>query len=173
MRFLKRISNLGRRCRLALATALLLLLLLLLYPFQTIIVPSWPLRVVDNSEQPVAGIKVTEHWQHYLLESEGHEEIKVSNGDGSVAFPERIIRAGLLSRFLATMGKTFRKGQEARTDCYASVVVWGSRDHEIATSVYRPPSPPQAKIVLQRQWTYSRLTTNRYLFSERGIRSGE
>ncbi|MGH9883404.1 MAG: hypothetical protein ACRD6N_18365 [Pyrinomonadaceae bacterium] len=147
----QRVLRLPRPFKIALATILLLLLLVLIYPFQIVIVPEWNLRVVDNSDQAIAGINVTEHWQHYLLEPEGHDEVKISGGDGSVTFPERTIRAGLLSRFFAKASKTFRKGQEARTDCHGSIVVWGSRDHETATSVYRPPGPLQNRVVVRRQ----------------------
>jgi hypothetical protein len=46
----------------------------------------------------VRQIKVTEHWQHYLVESEGHEEVRQTDESGRVDFPERSVRASVASR---------------------------------------------------------------------------
>lgn len=171
MRIIEWILNLEKRFQIALAAVLVLLLLLLLYPFKTVIVPSWPLRVVDDTERPIAGIKVTEHWQHYLLESEGHEELKSTDGYGAVDFPERTIRASLLRRGFAVAGKIVQQGFRGRWDCYGSIVVWGSKDHATTTAVVRPDTMPPEKIVVKRTYSYSRLTTKRNLLSEFGISS--
>ena len=81
------------------AGAAVLLLALFLYPFKTTIVPRWRLNVVDETRVlGVPDIRVTEHWQHYLLESEGHEEMQKTNQNGLVDFPTRTIRASLASR---------------------------------------------------------------------------
>src|SRR6266545_5246643 len=97
----ERIAHVGSPHRLVLGAAFLLVAGIFLYPFQTTIVPQWSLRVVDDTGIAVRDIKVTEHWQHYLLESEGHDDIKTTVEDGHVSFPERTIRASLLRRALA------------------------------------------------------------------------
>jgi len=141
------ISKIGPRLRKALAALSLLLLLLLIFPFKTIIVPTWDLRVVDQSGNPVPGINVTEHWQHYLLESSGNEDVRKAGSDGRASFPERTIRASLLRRFLATMGRLPKSGIKAKREPYASVVVWGSKSHETAVAVYNEERPPPSEIV--------------------------
>jgi hypothetical protein len=142
------ISKIGPRLRRALAAFLLLLLILLVFPYKTIIVPPWTLRVVDESGAAVRGINVTEHWQHYLLESSGHEDVRQTGADGHVSFPERTIRASLLGRFLATIVRLTKSGTESKREPYASMVVWGSKVHETAVAVYNEGQSPQSEIVV-------------------------
>ena len=142
------IPKIGPRLRRALTVLLLLLTVLLLFPFKTTIVPAWTLRVVDESGRAVRGIKVTEHWQHYLLESSGHEEVRQAGDDGRVSFPERAIRASLAGRLLATIVRLTRSGTEAKREPYASVVVWGSNSHETAVAVYNEGQSPQSEVAV-------------------------
>lgn len=146
----QRLLELNRSIKIALASALLLLLLLLIFPFQTVIVPAWTLQIVDDANQPIGAIKVTQHWQHYLLESEGHEEQKLTDLDGRVDFSERGLRASLLGRLFARLYKLGKKGTAARTDAYASLVVWGSKNHQITTHVYDSQQPPASRLVVVR-----------------------
>ncbi|MCM3872234.1 MAG: Ig-like domain-containing protein [Pyrinomonadaceae bacterium] len=142
------IPKLGPRLVKVLAAIVLVLAILLIFPFKTIIVPTWTLKVTDESGNPVQGIKVTEHWQHYLLESSGHEDLRQLGTDGRVSFPERTIRASLLRRFQATLSRLDETGDKARSEPYASVVVWGSKTHETAVAVYHPELLPQSEIVV-------------------------
>jgi hypothetical protein len=148
MRFSQRIKDLGQRFWKAVAAVLILLLLILVYPFKTIVVPEWNLRVVDETGTPVRAINVTEHWQHYMFEREGHEELRQSGDDGMVKFPDRAIRASLLRRFAATLARLDKTGPEARSDPYASVVVWGSKSHSVNVAVYHPEQGPQSVVVV-------------------------
>jgi hypothetical protein len=145
----RRILELKRSFKIALVATPLLLLAVLLFPFQSVVIPGWSLRIVDESDQPVTGVNVTEHWQHYLLEAEGHDDPRITDGLGKVDFPERVIRASLLSRAFSRVQKSLRRGEDARTDCYAAVVVWGSREFETAIALYQE-SAPAAKVVLNR-----------------------
>ena len=142
------IPKIGPRLRSVLAVLLLVLAVVLLFPFKTTIVPAWTLRVVDESGSAVRGIKVTQHWQHYLLEGSGHEDVRQAGDDGRVSFPERTIRASLLGRFLATIIRLTKSGTEAKREPYASVVVWGSKFHETAVAVYNEAQSPQSEVVV-------------------------
>lgn len=146
-----KISELPERWRLLLAGAAAIPLVVLIYPFKTTVVPRWRLHVVDGTGTFVREIKVTEHWQHYLLESAGHEEILRTDDAGMVDFPERTIRASLLSRAVGTIGNFVRAGAKGRFGPYASIVVWGSAEYEAAVAVYEPEKPPQNQIVIHRQ----------------------
>jgi hypothetical protein len=140
--------HLGYRVRIALAIALLLLLVTLLYPFQTTTVPQWNLRVVDDAGAPVREIRVTEHWQHYALEADGHEEAQITNPDGLASFGVRNIRASLIRRLFA---RTFSFARSSvRTDPYGAVVVWGSKAHETTVAVYPGEGQPQPEIGVRR-----------------------
>jgi hypothetical protein len=138
------------RVRQILAGALGLLFLILIFPFQLTVVPAWSLKVVDDQGNGVAGINVTEHWQHNLLESTGHEDLQRTGSEGVIAFPRRTIRASFITRSIARVGKFFKKDAEARTNPYASVVVWGSKDHETNVALYKEGEPPPSRVTVRR-----------------------
>jgi len=144
------IAALPGRWRVILAGVFLLLLILLFFPFKTTIVPRWRLHVVDDAGALVRDINVTEHWQYYLLESEGHEEMLKTDGSGMVDFPERTIRASVASRLAHRVTSFAGRGTKARIDKYSSVVVWGNRDYEIGVAVAAPEAPPPTEIKVHR-----------------------
>jgi hypothetical protein len=153
MRSIRWISDLrrpGYYARMILTVVSLLLLFAFLYPSKTTTLPEWKLRVVDDAGEPVAEVNVTEHWQHYLLESAGHEEAQTTNRDGRVSFDLRSIRASLAGRLLARIGKIARQGDAGRTDPYGAVVVWGSKDYATTVAVYQQNEKAQPEIRVQR-----------------------
>jgi hypothetical protein len=149
MKMLRWISILGPRVRAAIASFLVLLLVVFVYPFKTTVVPEWNLTVVDDGGTSVGEINVTEHWQHYLLESAAHEESRRTSQDGFVSFPARAIRASLLGRGWATISRIKQDGRRARRMPVASIVVWGSKYYATTVAVYTPNEPPQSHIVVQ------------------------
>ena len=128
--------------------ALLVLLLVLLFPFKTTIVPDWSLKVVDEEGAAIGDINVTEHWQHYLLESSSHEELKRAGENGLVSFPARSIRASLVRRAWATISRISEDGWQARRMPAASIVVWGNRDYATTVAVYNPTQLPQSHVMV-------------------------
>ena len=150
MKVIRWITELSPRWHKALGSVSLVLLIILLYPFKTTTVPEWNLRVLDDRGTAVHGIKVTEHWQNYLLEATGHEDPRTTNEEGRVGFPARSIRASLLGRLVARIGKIGSHGVSGRTDPYGSVVVWGSKNHETTVAVHPEGEVPQAEIRVQR-----------------------
>ena len=113
--------------------------------------PRWRLRVADDAGTLVRDIKVTEHWQYYLVESEGHEELRQTDQSGRVDFPERNVRASIASRAYGRVRRFGSLGTPARPGPYASVVVWGNRDYETVVAVYAPEAPLQSEVVVHRQ----------------------
>jgi hypothetical protein len=146
-----KLSQLPKRWRAWLACALVLLLLILFFPFQSTTVPRWRTHIVDESGAMVRGISVTEHWQHYLLESAGQEEARQTDESGMVDFPARTVRASLVARVIDALINIVREGAKAKMGPYASLVVWGSRDHETAVALYNPGGPPQTQVVVHRR----------------------
>ncbi len=119
MKVIQWLTQLGPRWRRALGAASLVLLLILLYPFKTTTVPEWNLQVLDDGGAAVRGIRVTEHWQHYLLEASGHEDPRTTNEEGRVGFPTRNIRASVLgsySRELVRLGARVIQVGQIRMD---------------------------------------------------------
>jgi hypothetical protein len=112
------------------------------YPFQSTTVPEWNLRVVDDGGAPVREINVTEHWQDYMLETEGHEEARTTDQDGRVTFGPRNLRASLTRRLLARISKFGKHQPEGRAIRYGAVVVWGNRSYETTVAVHQGEVPP-------------------------------
>lgn len=127
---------------------LLAVVFLLLFPFKTTIVPEWTLKVVDEEGAAVRDINVTEHWQHFLLESAAHEELQRVGENGAAKFPERTIRASLLRRGLATISRIKSSGWRARRSPAASIVVWGNKDYATTVAVYDPSHLPQSHVTV-------------------------
>ena len=144
------LSRLDQRNRKRLGWLTLGVVIVLAYPFKTTVVPVWPLRVLDDAGAAVAGINVTEHWQHNSLESVGHEENLSTDHAGHVIFPARAIRASLFSRAFAPLAKIVREGNGTKLGRYASVVVWGSKNYDTAVAIYKSGEEPAAEIVIGR-----------------------
>ena len=138
----------GRSTRTAGVVFILFILFLLLYPFQTTIVPEWSLKVVDEEGAVVRDINVTEHWQHFLLESSSHEDARRIGENGAVSFPARTIRASLVRRGLATIGRINRDGWKARRSPAASIVVWGNPGYATTVETYVPSKLPQSHLMV-------------------------
>ena len=171
--FIRWFMELPRSIHIACGCVLAVLLIVILFPFKTTVVPAWSLRVIDQLEQPVAGVKVTEHWQNYLLEPQGHEELRSTLENGEVQFPERTLRASLMTRAVARIVKATRSGAEKRIDCYASVVVWGSKDYETTAAVHNGSEVSEQTIVVHRlNYTSSpRLKENKNRWFDFGMSS--
>lgn len=139
--------RLGRSARLVVALVLAAFLPLF-YPFQTTIVPEWSLKVVDEEGAAVKDINVTEHWQHFLLEKSSHEDVRRVGDNGVVSFPVRNIRASLVRRGIATIGRIKSDGWRARRSPAASVVVWGNKSYATTVAVYNHSDLPQSHVVV-------------------------
>jgi hypothetical protein len=153
MRLIQWISDQWRsshRFRIVVIAFLLGLLVTVLYPFETTTVPQWNLRVVDDAGKPVREINVTEHWQNYLLEPDGHEEAQTTKQNGLVSFNARSIRASVARRLLGRIGRFGNYDNRGRPVRYGAVVVWGSKDHETTVAVYQGEGTPQPEISVQR-----------------------
>ncbi|MDQ4120756.1 MAG: hypothetical protein M3209_04845 [Acidobacteriota bacterium] len=122
---------------------------ILLVPFPTTVVPEWKVRVVDQNGKPFVGEAVREYWQHYSLESSGHQEERLTDENGYVVFPKRTIWSPLLWRIVSTSlaaVSTLAHGSMG-IDAWLMVVGYstggGARD-------YKPGEPLPNEIVLQR-----------------------
>ena len=94
---------------------------------------------------------MTEHWQHYLIESEGHEDMRKTDAAGIVDFPARKVRASLVTRAVDFGLNLLNQGKSAKFEPYASLVVWGSQEYDTAVASYTPDSQPQTSVIVQRR----------------------
>ncbi|MCB1026088.1 MAG: hypothetical protein KDB79_16950 [Acidobacteria bacterium] len=75
--------------------ALCIVIAAAIYPFESMVVPRWKVKVVDVNGKVCDNMPVTEMWGHYSLFLDGrHQSADLnSNRDGFVEFPERRVRA--------------------------------------------------------------------------------
>ncbi len=92
----------------------LLVLFCMLPIFEVVVVPAWTINVLDSDAQPLAGIKVEQHWHHWSFDgsgmsgSYGGTELGVSNAAGEIDFPKRSFRASLFNIAASTIGSPMR-----------------------------------------------------------------
>ena len=114
------------------------LLLLLFYPFEILVVPEWNVKIVDERGNPLANVRVSEHWQHYSIEIEGHEADAWADQQGYVAFPRRTIRASLLMRGFGPIRNLIRTGVHSSFGPSAYLIVLTGFEHTTENADYTP-----------------------------------
>jgi hypothetical protein len=74
------------------------------YLFETTDVPTWRIRVLDQTGQPVSGVTVRQYWKNYTLESEPGEntEENQSDANGYLQFDRRSSKASIARRIMLT-----------------------------------------------------------------------
>src|SRR5690349_6619059 len=102
-----------------------LILTALLWPTESIVVPRWDLKVVDEQGRPVPNASVNCSWRDYSVESEDHEERTHTDAGGEVSFPERRIRASRLRRILGPALNAVTGGVHASFGPSGQLVVYG------------------------------------------------
>jgi hypothetical protein len=78
-------------------------------PITTVTVPVWSVQIVDTAGRAVNGACVSQTWQQYSFESEGHTEELKADRSGHVQFPARTATATLWRRVwrpAAQLGRT-------------------------------------------------------------------
>jgi hypothetical protein len=87
-----------RKNRRIILVAAAILTVVAFYPYQSAVVPTWRLQLVDKEGAGIPNIGVRQVWRHYSLEWNDHEEDFITDADGYVTFPERTVRATILHR---------------------------------------------------------------------------
>lgn len=117
------------------------------YPVETIVVPEWSVRVVDERGAPARGAVVRQSWQHYSLERSGHEEDLATDVDGHVTFQQRKVRVGLFGRIMVPVLNALSLREHASFGPSASVTVWGEQGR-YSSARYEPNKPLPDKLTL-------------------------
>src|SRR6266496_2632386 len=113
-----------------------------LYPFETLVVPEWKARIVDERANPLVSVKVSEHWQHYSVETQGHEADSGTDQQGYVAFPRRTIRASLFMRVFGPVRNILHTGIHSSFGPSAYLIVSTSFEHSTENADYDPGKSP-------------------------------
>lgn len=121
---------------------------ILLYPWKTVVVPEWRVRIVDESGAPLRRTAVREVWQHYDIESKGHREDLTTDDDGYVTFPERAIRGPLAVRVVRRVISWFVPHQSSGADAFVIVL---APDYDTwSSNSALPGQPPPKQIVVKK-----------------------
>ena len=94
---------------------------ILLYPLETTVLPPQNVLVVTEDWRPIQGVTVRQIWQHYSLESRGHEQDLKTDQGGRVVFPRRSIRASVLRRTLHPFWNILTEGVHASFGVYTDM----------------------------------------------------
>jgi len=139
--------HIGRR-KLVLIPLLVALAVVALYPWESIVVPEWRVRIVDQSGSPLRNTGVREGWQHYSLESRGHEEDLLTDTEGYVTFPRRTIRSPLAVRIVRPIINALNPHHSSGP--IASVIVLAPDYIEWSNNATLPGQPLPQEIVVKK-----------------------
>src|SRR5438552_1826073 len=116
-----------RRKKFIVVGLIALVLFGLFYPFETTVVPTWRLRVIDEHGVPYEGLRVVEDWKHYSLELEEgtNGEERWTNRNGTVEFPRRTIRISAIGRLFRMTIASLKRFLHGSTGIHAYIMAWG------------------------------------------------
>jgi hypothetical protein len=106
---------------------------LALIPIPYLASPRWEVWVVDNAGTPIEGMTVRRVYQDYSIESEGHEEDRITNGQGYTFFPAATSSSSIAQRCIFTV-LSARAGVHASFGRHASVFAFGNGRQGAAVS---------------------------------------
>lgn len=93
----------------------------LMYPMETTVLPPQSVLVVTRDWRPIQGVMVRQIWQHYSIESNGHEQDLKTDENGRLVFPGRTIRASILRRTLHPCWNVLTHGAHASFGIHTDV----------------------------------------------------
>jgi len=83
------------------AVASAALLLLAIDPvISTLDSPKWEVWTVDEKGQPLPGMTVRLNWRNYSLETDDHTEDRLTDQNGYVIFPAKMLKVSLRRRLM-------------------------------------------------------------------------
>lgn len=137
--------RMGKKTFVVIGLVILLLVGPGLIPYETTVVPTWKLRVVDERGSPHAGIKTRESWRHYslTLTGGGDEEDRWTDKNGYVEFPRRTIRMSAIKRLALRGLTTINRTMHSSTGVHAYVMAWGPQG--INDINYEPNKPSRIR----------------------------
>ncbi len=130
--------------------SLVLVACLLFYPFKINVVPVWRVQVVDTSGSPVANMPVGQDWRHYSFEQESHWEESITDENGFVTFPERVLRASVCRRLINLRPANLPGFPHGGSGPHSFILVLAGPDYQNDFATYTGSQPPPARVILRR-----------------------
>lgn len=124
-----------------------------LQPYETIVIPAWRIRVVDEYGEAYRGMAVTQAWKHYTLETEAGQNLDthVTNDSGYVEFPERRIKASFIRRLFLTVFSGVMTLAHGGFGVHAYIYASGPPGYSEAKYVVGKPLPSQLVLTSDEQ----------------------
>ena len=122
----------------------------LFYPFKVTVVPVWRVQVVDTSGSPVANMPVGQDWRHYSLEQESHWDELITDENGYVTFPERVLRASVGRRLINLRLANLPGFPHAGWGPHSFILVLAGPDYQNDFASYNGSHPPPSRVILRR-----------------------
>lgn len=91
---------------------------------ESVTVPAWSIRFVDQLGRPLVGVSVEQSWRNYSLENRTNLAIEVTNSRGIASFPSRTLKVSMLRQVLGPLGSfLFHGGLHAGYGPHSSILV--------------------------------------------------
>ena len=123
------------------------MIVVMIFPFPTTVVPTWGLKVIEDSGNTCPNKEVTQTWAHYSVyigSGNFQSEVRLTNEEGYVEFPERTVWAPLIWRIIGSMIANVLTIAHGSAGAHASVYSSGLKD--VAWISYKPDKPLADKI---------------------------
>ena len=130
--------------------ALVFVAFLLIYPFKVTVVPVWKIQVIDTSGRPVSNMPVGQDWRHYSIEEESHWDESITDDDGYVTFPERVITASVGRRLISVRPANLPGFPHAGWGPHSFILVLAGPDYLNDSAWYNGNQAPPARVILRR-----------------------
>lgn len=125
------------------------LIILIFIPFETVTIPEWRIRIVNDSGNPIPGVVLRQHWNNYSFDFSAvdvKEEDKISDSSGYVTFPARTDRASVFFRIIAYLLDVVKIGiVHSSTGIHATVL---SPDYSDSSVSYDGSGPLPDTLVI-------------------------
>jgi hypothetical protein len=97
-----------------------ILVLLALIPVNIVFIAEWNVRVTDEREMPLSGIRVSQNWQNYTLGMSGGQDL-YTGSEGTAVFTKRQQRAPIGYWFLRMVWTRFQYGVHASSGTVGTI----------------------------------------------------
>lgn len=112
-------------------------------PYETIVIPPWTLRVIDDTGTPYSHKQVRQTWKDYTLEADAADNLedRWTDAEGYVSFPQRSLRASLIKRGARTFFNVIKLGAHGSVGINGSIAATGPQGYKRLEYDSKSPLP--------------------------------
>jgi hypothetical protein len=121
-----------------------------LIPFPQTVAPAWTATIVDESGAPQAGVTVREVWQQYSLEAQSHKQESITDLNGTVSFPRRVLWRPYAANVFGAIRKERKDRKDSTFGPMAYLLATKPGAQGFADSCLNCSHPTPARIVMHK-----------------------